>query len=513
MDDSDRLSALRRELAQRLGSQRYELWIGPHTLFEYTAIESTGFESKGFKSMALKSTADCENVAGELRVGCPSQFECQWLRSRLHAPLLASCRKILGDGVTIKYSVVQQTEGVVQQTEGVARQTEGGNQQAEQADSEAAALDTVGLPRVGSAPPVARSVSVSRSRVSRRPAAKSTFANYVVGPSNELASRTAQLVVEQPGQYGPLLLFGPPGVGKTHLCYAMLRQLRQHSSRVSAVRLTAEQFTGEFLASLDQRSLPSFRQKYRSIDVLFVDDIQFLVGKRATLDELLHTIDTLHERGRQVVFTCDRSPGELQKVSAELVSRISGGLSIPLNSPDFATRIGIVRQLAVRLQVSLEEEVIRLIATQVAGSARQLAGAINRLVATSMALESAITLDLARTTLVEFVQQNAPSVRLADIQRAVCEVFGVEAASLKSDRKARSVAEPRMLAMWLARKYTRAALGEIGEYFGRRSHSTVVSAQKKIERLVSENAEISVADRPCQVDEAIRQVEAVLRTA
>ena len=227
----------------------------------------------------------------------------------------------------------------------------------------------------------------------------------------------------------------------------------------------------------------------------------------------MHTIDTLHDRGRQIVLTCDRNPGDLQKVSQDLVSRIAGGLTIPIEQPDFATRLGIVRQLAVRLKVSLDPQVTELIAAQVAGSARQLAGAINRLVATSMARKTAITEDLTRTTLAEYVQQNSPSVRLADIQRAVCEVFGVEASSLKSNRKTRSIAEPRMLAMWLARKYTRAALGEIGEYFGRRSHSTVVSAQKKIERLVSESAEISVADRPCQVEEAIRQVEAKLRSA
>ncbi|NOZ41383.1 MAG: chromosomal replication initiator protein DnaA [Planctomycetes bacterium] len=472
MDDSDRLSALRRELAVRLGPKRYELWLGPHTGIEF---------------------AD-----GELAIGCPTQFECQWLRSRLHAALQSSCRQVWGDEVAISYYVLSKTESRRGKAEDISK-AEGGRRKAEDVDAE----KTV---------PAAPSQLAPRAQ---RPAPrnKSTFANFVVGKGNELACGTAQSVVAQPGHYGPLLLFGPPGVGKTHLCYAMLQQLRQSSRRVHAVRLTAEQFTGEFLSALDRRSLPSFRQKYRSVDVLFIDDIQFLVGKRATLDELLHTIDTLHERGRQVVLTCDRSPGDLQKVSPELVSRISGGLSIPLESPDFATRLGIVRQLAMRLQVSLDEEVIALIATQVAGSARQLAGAINRLVATSMAHKSTITTDLARTTLAEFVQQNRPAVRLADIQRAVCEVFGVEPSSLKSARKTRSIAEPRMLAMWLARKYTRAALGEISEYFGRRSHSTVVSAQKKVERLVSQGGEISVADRPCQVDEAIRQVEAVLRTA
>ena len=468
MDDSDRLSVLRRELAERLGSERYELWLGPHTCIEF---------------------AD-----GELSIGCPTQFECQWLRSHVHTALQASCQKVLGSDVEIRYHVLSKAEEVT--VDEVAAE--------EVAVEEVAKAEQPVLPTPTKLAP-------HNSKLA--PRNKSSFANYVVGKGNELASRTAQSVVEQPGHYGPLLLFGPPGVGKTHLCYAMLQQLRRSTRRTHAIRMTAEQFTGEFLSSLDRRALPSFRQKYRSVDVLFIDDIQFLVGKRATLDELLHTIDTLHERGRQVVLTCDRSPGDLQKVSPELVTRISGGLAIPLESPDFATRLGIVRQLSLRLQVTLEEEVISLIATQVAGSARQLAGAINRLVATSMAHKTTITLDLARTTLAEFVQQNSPAVRLADIQRAICEVFGVEPASLKSTRKTRSIAEPRMLAMWLARKYTRAALGEISEYFGRRSHSTVVSAQKKVERLVSQGGEISVADRPCQVDEAIRQVEAVLRTA
>ena len=393
MDDSDRLSAVQKELAQRLGSQRYELWLGPHTSVEFSE--------------------------GELAIGCPTQFECQWVRSRLHATLLACCKKVWDREVAIRYHVVSKVEGSkVEGSKAEAAKAEGGRRKME------------GLAVEHASPPI------HATRTPRpTPQNKSTFANFVVGKGNELARRTAQAVIEQPGHYGPLLLFGPPGVGKTHLCYAMLQQLRQSASRTHAIRLTAEQFTGEFLEALDRRSLPSFRQKYRAVDVLFIDDIQFLVGKRATLDEMLHTIDTLHERGRQVVLTCDRSPGDLQKVSTELVSRISGGLSIPLESPDFATRLGVVRQLSLRLKVSLDEEVICLIATQVAGSARQLAGAINRLVATSMAHKTTITLDLARTTLVEFVQQNTPAVRLADIQRAVCEVFGVEPASLKSTRQ------------------------------------------------------------------------------
>lgn len=478
MDDSDRLSALQKELIDRLGNQRFDLWLGTHTSFDFTD--------------------------GELTIGCPSKFECQWLRSRLQSTLAASCKQVWGCDVTLNFRTDRKSKRKTKDADDANQLRL--DEPSDQRDASEPRASRVGVSRTNSA----RS---AKSRPTYTPRLKSTFANFVVGKGNVLASRTALSVVEQPGQYGPLLLFGPPGVGKTHLCYAMMSELRSNARQLNCLRISSEQFTAEFLAALDSRSIPSFRQKYRSVDVLFIDDIQFMMNKPATLDELMHTIDTLQDRGRQIVMTCDRSPGDLQKVSLELVSRISGGLAIPLESPDFTTRLGIVRQLAVRLKVSLDEQVTELIATQVGGGARQLAGAINRLVATSMARDSAITADLTRTTLAEYVQQNSPSVRLGDIQRAICEVFGVEASSLKSSRKTRSIAEPRMLAMWLARKYTRAALGEIGEYFGRRSHSTVVSAQKKIERLVSESAEISVADRPCQVDEAIRQVEAKLRSA
>jgi len=479
MDDSDRLSVLMSELERRLGRQRCELWLGSHVSLE---IEE-----------------------GILLIGCPSQFEMNWLKSRLHDSLITCMRQVWDDEAKVKYKVKASKKQSTKEPE---------NQSEKKLDAESAHFhsqpDDSGL---GTEHRKIASDEPPRRVQSKAIRTNLTFATFIVGKSNELACRTAQSVMEQLGHFGLLLLFGPTGVGKSHLLFAMLQKVRSAGARIRAVRLTAEQFTTEFLTALDRRALPGFRQKYRSIDVLLVDDIQFLVGKRATLDELLHTIDTLHDRGRQVVLTCDRSPGDLQKVSLELVSRISGGLAIPIETPEFHTRLDIARQLAARLQVALDEETIALIATQVVGSARQLSGSINRLIATSLIQQRPITADMARTTLAEFVQENTPVVRLADIQHAVCQVFGVEATNLKSPRKTRSVAEPRMLAMWLARKYTRAALGEIGEFFGRRSHSTVISAQKKIEDLVSRGGQLSLADRPCHIEEAIRQVESVLRTA
>lgn len=486
MEGTDRLSALRSELARRLGSERYELLVGSHTSLE-CAVDS-------------------------LRVGSPSQFQLQWLRRRLHDTLKSSCLQVWGQELAIEYQVDPTVS-----TPSTAEDTAENSAAVETAELEAPRLMSTSSsePKATRRPVAVRAEGQRRAKIS--PRVVSGFDNFIVGAGNELAYRTAQSVAGQLGHFGPLLLFGPPGVGKTHLQYAILYQLRHVDSRIHAMRLTAEQFTAEFLGALDRRTLPGFRHKYRSIDLLLVDDIQFLIGKRATLDELLYTIDTLHERGRQVVLTSDRSPGELKASSGELVTRISGGLAIPLSPPDYATRVGLVRQFLSRLKVGIGqddcEEIVAIIATQVAGSARQLQGAIHRLVATSQAHGQSLTANFTRTTMTDFVQQNTPAVRLVDIQRAVCHVFGVEASSLKSQRKSRNVAEPRMLAMWLARKYTRAALGEIGEFFGRRSHSTVISAQRKIESLVSKGGQLSVADRPCQVEEAIRQVEQALRTA
>jgi chromosomal replication initiator protein len=204
---------------------------------------------------------------------------------------------------------------------------------------------------------------------------------------------------------------------------------------------------------------------------------------------------------------------DLRSLGPELVSRLAGGLTCELAPPEFATRLGIVRQLGAEIGIELTDDVARLVATQISSGARELRGALHRLYALSAACNEPIAKALAERALADLARQNTRAVRLADVQKVVCDAFCVEPAELRSDRKGRALVEPRMLAMWLARKYTRAPWSEIGQFFGRHSHSTVISAHRRVEKLIAEQGKVGMADQPCHVDEAIRRLENALRTA
>ena len=333
-----------------------------------------------------------------------------------------------------------------------------------------------------------------------------TFDAFVVGKSNELAVSSAQMVLQCPGEVTPLLIHGPPGVGKTHLLEGIWSEMRKSGGR-RVVYLSAEQFTTYFLQALRGGGLPSFRNKYRAVDLLIIDDLQFFGGKQATINELLQTMDALMRESRQLVLAADRGPTELQNLCPELVTRISGGLVCNIEPIDCETGKKILKQLATRRNLTLTESVAERIAKRVQGDARQLSGVVNRLWATREVTRRPITSEVADCVIDELFPEANSLVRLDDIQRAVCDEFHIDPEMLRSDSRSRQVSHPRMLAMWLARKHTRAALTEISEYFGRRSHSTVVSAQSKVDRWVDQGQELRCSQRECKVKDVLARLE------
>lgn len=352
-----------------------------------------------------------------------------------------------------------------------------------------------------------------------RPAAPVTgraaahWSQFIVGDSNRIGFTAAQSVALKPGTVSPLFLHGPSGCGKSLLVECLLQDARRRHTHKRALLLSAEQFTSQFLEALHGSGLPSFRRKYRDVDLLILDDVHFFAGKKATMVELQHTVDTLQRSGRQLVLTADRAPQDLPGLGRELVNRLCGGLVCRIEPADESIRLGILQQQCEQRGLRVPAAVLRMVAEQVNGDARVLSGALFRLQATSQGLQKPITLELAQTALADLLRATRRIIRLPDIEHAVCQVFGLDSRSLQSDAKKRTVSEPRMLAMWLARKYTRSALSEIGEFFGRRSHTSVIAAQRKIDQLITDNGmPRSVLGMSCSFSEAVRRVETQLRT-
>lgn len=456
-DDTDIVLALRSAVADRVGQKRFALWL-----------------------------ADCRlQVAdGVVQVLAPNRFFQEWLRGNFQREIAECCRELLGPEVKIEFlTAVQEVRDV------------------------RAAVPTISVA-------AARTSSEPGPRTRTGFAPKRQFARletFVTGHSNRVAQASARSVAERPGTLSPLVIHGPTGVGKTHLLEGIWSAARQSPNEANAVYLSAEQFTTLFIEALRGTGLPNFRRKYRSVDVLIIDDVQFFCGKRATVVEVLHTMDTLLREGKQLVMAADRPPAELHGLGPELTARLNGGMVCRIESPDCDVRRGVVDYLAAKLEVEIPADVREFVAANLTSHARELSGALNRLQATSQALGCKVTLAMAEEALAEMIRQGSRMVRLTDIEQAVCNVFGLEAKSLQSGAKARAVSQPRMLAMWLARKHTRAALSEIGRHFGRRSHSTVISAQQKVDGWMAQNVSLELADRKWTVEEAVKRVEDNLR--
>lgn len=331
---------------------------------------------------------------------------------------------------------------------------------------------------------------------------------FVCGACNELALAAAQQVAEAPGtRYNPLYFHGSVGNGKTHLLEGIYRRIRKDFPSLQAVLLTAETFANYFTQALSERTLPSFRQRFRNVDVLLVDDIDFFDGKRVIQEEFLHTVTKLERDGRQLVVSADRHPRLLTRSSDELVTRLLSGLVCRIEPPDLDTRRNILRQQAQALRLPVDGEALDYVADRFLNNVRELAGAVNCLHTCHVMTGKRVGLGAARTVLSSLERDCVRIVRIADVEGAVCKLFGLLPEQLKSASRERSVTQPRMLAMYLARRMTQSAYSEIGRYFGGRNHATVMSAERKIAGLIDAAGNVRVAAESWPVMDVVRTLE------
>ncbi len=311
---------------------------------------------------------------------------------------------------------------------------------------------------------------------------KYTFESFVVGPSNRFAQAAAMAVGKDPGRaYNPLFLYGGVGLGKTHILHATGHAIRQNNPGAKVLYITSERFINEFIDAIRFDKMKDFREKYRNLDCLLIDDIQSLMGKENSQEEFFYTFNSLYDSRKQIIISSDRTPGET-KVSARLVSRFEWGVVADIQPPDLETRIAILRKKAATENIFVPDDVILYIASQIRSNIRELEGSLIRIVAFSSLTGTPLTIDSARETLKDIVTANeaARPIRVEDIQEVVSNHFNLDLRDMKSKRRTDAIAFPRQIAMYLARTLTECSTTELGELFGGKDHTTVMHACNKI---------------------------------
>ena len=311
-----------------------------------------------------------------------------------------------------------------------------------------------------------------------------TFENFVEGKSNQLGKAAATQVAMNPGRaYNPLLLYGGTGLGKTHLMHAAGNLMRVNQPGVKILYLRSEQFVSGMVRALQQKGMDEFKRRFRSIDALLIDDIQFFAGKNTTQEEFFHTFNALFEGKQQIILTCDRYPKEVDNLEPRLKSRLGWGLSVAIEPPDFETRAAIVLAKAQAKGVELPEEVAVLMAKRMRSNVRDLEGALNTLVARAHFEGRRISQEFAQETLRDLLTVHAQAITIPNIQKTVADYYQLRLTDLLSKKRSRSIARPRQMAMTLAKELTEHSLPEIGDAFGGRDHTTVLHACRTIREL------------------------------
>lgn len=386
----------------------------------------------------------------ELHLAVHSKFAREWVGSKLQTQILDVLRQVFGAELELRLSVAE-------------------------APGEAGAVTPVSV-AAGAATRAPEELRTANLNV------RYTFEEFVVGNSNRFAHAAAQAVASAPARaYNPLFLYGGVGLGKTHLMHAIGHRVLQDNSGANVVYVTCEKFTNEFIIALQNNRTPEFRNRYRQVDVLLIDDIQFLAGKETTQEEFFHTFNALHESGRQLIISSDRPPKEIQTLESRLRSRFEWGLLTDIQAPDLETREAILRKKAESEKIPVPDEVTSFIAKVIPSNIRELEGALIRVVAYASLTKSPITIDLAAEVLKSAVAQ-APLQRITigKIKDTVAGAHGLTVKEMDNGRRDQRLAAPRQIAMYIATELTQYSLPQIAREFGKKDHTTVMYARDKI---------------------------------
>ncbi len=317
---------------------------------------------------------------------------------------------------------------------------------------------------------------------------KYTFDTFVVGNNNRFAHAAALAVAEAPAtSYNPLFIYGGVGLGKTHLMHAIGNAILRKNKKANILYVTSEKFTNQLINSIKDNTSAQFRDKYRNIDVLLIDDIQFIAGKERCQEEFFHTFNTLHESGKQIILSSDRPPKDIQLLEDRLKSRFEWGLIADISNPDYETRLAILRKKAQLDNIIIDDEILSNIANRIDSNIRELEGTLNKLIAKSSLTNSPITMEMAERAINDIVAQQEKVISAEFIQETVAKYFNINAKDLRGSKRSNDIAFPRQIAMYLCRNVAQMSLPQIGKDFGKRDHTTVMHACTKIENEIKEN--------------------------
>jgi chromosomal replication initiator protein len=438
---TDEAGAINEALAEKLGPQKYRIW---------------------FKNSTRLTLSD-----GYLKVGVPNLFIASWLENHFLNEITQAVRKVTGGSRKITFTIDPELAG---------------NQRRTQLDSQAQ-LVARAHNRFAR-----RGVKTNKPR---RKKLKLSLDTFVVGSSNQLAYNAAQAVVsEEQSPFNPLFIHGGYGVGKTHLLQGICNAVCSARPKTNWSYLSAEDFVNQFVLALKTKKLEAFRRRLRQMDLLAIDDIHFLASKPSTQEEFLHTFNTISLAGKQLVLASDAHPKMIGQLSEKLVNRFVSGMVVKIETPDLHTRCRICRQYATNMQKQIPESVIRYLAENLRTNVRELEGALLKLIAFASLQNQKPTLAMAREVLAEHLARTDPIVHISDIESAAATYFGITPANIHSSKKDRTVALARHFSMYLARKHTKMSSSEIGRFMGNKNHATVLLACKKVDELLSRNADL-----------------------